>query len=143
MIDRPHYESQVLDHLGLVAGMFDELGIGDILDQATQQKAFDAPPVFSYAERDTFFQVSERLDAILATLRNPTNRVALVLTVGYFRATKHFFTPPFDPTDVAYVAKRLTYTPEQIAFETYDAKASAEYRKNKRYFSAAHWEHNS
>ena len=37
MIDRPHYESQVLDHLGLVAGMFDELGIGDILDQATQQ----------------------------------------------------------------------------------------------------------
>ena len=37
MIDRPPYESQVLDHLGLVAGMFDELGIGDILDQATQQ----------------------------------------------------------------------------------------------------------
>jgi transposase len=37
MIDRPQYESQVLDHLGLVAGMFDELGIGDILDQATQQ----------------------------------------------------------------------------------------------------------
>src|SRR5687768_5670731 len=37
MNDRPQYESQVLDHLGLVAGMFDELGIGDILDQATQQ----------------------------------------------------------------------------------------------------------
>jgi transposase len=37
MIDRPQYESQVLDHLGLVAGMFDELGIGDILDQATQE----------------------------------------------------------------------------------------------------------
>jgi transposase len=26
-----------LDHLGLVAGMFDELGIGDVLDQATHQ----------------------------------------------------------------------------------------------------------
>jgi transposase len=26
-----------LDHLGLVAGMFDELGIGDVIDQATQQ----------------------------------------------------------------------------------------------------------
>ena len=37
MIDQPQYESQVLDHLGLVAGMFDELGIGEILDQATQQ----------------------------------------------------------------------------------------------------------
>jgi transposase len=31
------YRSQVLDHLGLIAGMFDELGIGDVLDQATQQ----------------------------------------------------------------------------------------------------------
>ena len=26
--------SEVLDHLGLVAGMFDELGIGDVLDRA-------------------------------------------------------------------------------------------------------------
>ena len=33
----PMYHSQVLDHLGLVAGMFDELGIGEVLDQATQQ----------------------------------------------------------------------------------------------------------
>jgi transposase len=37
MPERPMYRSQVLDHLGLVAGMFDELGIGDVLDQATQQ----------------------------------------------------------------------------------------------------------
>jgi transposase len=35
MPDQPTYRSQVLDHLGLVAGMFDELGIGDVLDQAT------------------------------------------------------------------------------------------------------------
>ena len=37
MPDHPTYHSQVLDHLGLVAGMFDELGIGDTLDQATRQ----------------------------------------------------------------------------------------------------------
>ena len=37
MPDLPAYRSQVLDHLGLVAGMFDELGIGDVLDQATRQ----------------------------------------------------------------------------------------------------------
>jgi TnpA family transposase len=92
---------------------------------ASELKAFDALPVLSHAERDTLFQVSERLGAILATLRNPTNRVALVLSVGYFRATKRFFTPPFDPIDVAYVAKCLDYTPEHIDFEAYDAKASA------------------
>ena len=37
MCAHPPYRSQVLDHLGLVAGMFDELGIGDVIDQATQQ----------------------------------------------------------------------------------------------------------
>jgi transposase len=31
------YRSQILDHLGLVAGMFDELGIGEVVDNATQQ----------------------------------------------------------------------------------------------------------
>lgn len=35
---KPHsYRTQVLDHLGLVAGMFDELGITEVIDQATQQ----------------------------------------------------------------------------------------------------------
>lgn len=36
MPDQPTYRSQVLDHLGLVAGMFDALGIGDVLDHATR-----------------------------------------------------------------------------------------------------------
>jgi transposase len=35
---QPHsYRTQVLDHLGLVAGMFEELGITEVIDQATQQ----------------------------------------------------------------------------------------------------------
>jgi transposase len=35
---QPHpYRTQLLDHLGLVAGMFEELGIGDVLDHATHQ----------------------------------------------------------------------------------------------------------
>lgn len=33
----PIYQSQVLDHLGLVAGMYDELGIGEVIDQAIPQ----------------------------------------------------------------------------------------------------------
>jgi transposase len=37
MPDQHTYRSQVLDHLGLVAGMFDELSIDNIIDQATQQ----------------------------------------------------------------------------------------------------------
>jgi transposase len=37
MPDHSIYRSQVLDHRGLVAGMCDELGIGEVLDRATQQ----------------------------------------------------------------------------------------------------------
>jgi transposase len=33
----PLYRTQVLDHLGLGAGMFEELGITEVIDQATQQ----------------------------------------------------------------------------------------------------------
>jgi transposase len=31
------YRRQIFDHLGLVAGMFAELGMGDVIDRATQQ----------------------------------------------------------------------------------------------------------
>src|SRR5262245_21087013 len=31
------YRTQVLDHLGLVAGMFEELGLTEVIDQATKQ----------------------------------------------------------------------------------------------------------
>ena len=35
---KPHsYRTQILDHLGLVAGMFEELGITEVIDQTTQQ----------------------------------------------------------------------------------------------------------
>jgi len=37
MPDPPTYRSHVLDHLGLVAGMFDALGLGEIIDPATPQ----------------------------------------------------------------------------------------------------------
>jgi transposase len=37
MSQQPSYRTQVLDHLGLVAGMYDELGIGDVIDRTTQQ----------------------------------------------------------------------------------------------------------
>ena len=37
MPQQPPYRAQVLDHLGLVAGMFDELGVAGVIDRATQQ----------------------------------------------------------------------------------------------------------
>lgn len=37
MPGQPTYHSRILDHLGLVAGMRDALGMGDVLDHATHQ----------------------------------------------------------------------------------------------------------
>ena len=37
MADQAPYRSQVLDHLGRVAGLFDALGMGDVIDHATHQ----------------------------------------------------------------------------------------------------------
>jgi Domain of unknown function (DUF4277) len=34
---QPTYRSPVIDHRGLVAGMFDALGMGELRDHATQQ----------------------------------------------------------------------------------------------------------
>ena len=90
-----------------------------------EHQAFETPPVFSPTERDTYFHVSESFEGLLATLRSPTNCVCLVLTVGYFRATKRFFGAPFHQADVAYVSHTLGYTPDQIDLAAYDVKATA------------------
>jgi len=39
MASPTHYRSKVLDHLGLVAGMYDELGIGELIDRIVPQEA--------------------------------------------------------------------------------------------------------
>ena len=92
---------------------------------AAEHHDFETPPVFSPTERETFFHVSDSLQELLTTLRSPTNGVCLVLTVGYFRATKRFFAAPCHQADVAYVADKLGYTPDQIDLAAYDAKATA------------------
>ena len=78
MPDQPTYRSQVLDHLGLVAGMFDELGIGDVLDQATHQN----PDM-----RD--LTVGEAVKAMVLNGLGVTNH-ALSLVPKFFQNT-----PPF------------------------------------------------
>ena len=53
---------------------------------AVERAEFESPPVFSRAERHRYFQVSPSLDALLATLRTPTNQIYFLLRLGYFRA---------------------------------------------------------
>jgi hypothetical protein len=42
MASPEHYSSKQLNHLGLVAGMYDELGIGELIDQLIFKMATNA-----------------------------------------------------------------------------------------------------
>ena len=52
-------------------------------------------------------------------------RIGLLITIGYFRATKRFFTYPFHPTDVEDAALRLGCLLRLIDMSADDAKAAS------------------
>jgi Domain of unknown function (DUF4158) len=85
---------------------------------------FETPPVFTALERERFFHVPESFAPLLASQRTFTNQVCLVLTLGYFRATKRFFPRSFHPADIAHVAQRLGSLPGLVELERYDEKAT-------------------
>jgi TnpA family transposase len=75
---------------------------------ATEQEAFDKPPLFERRERKKFFEFPKGLLDIAQSMRGADHRVGFLVSCGYFLATRRFFSPAeFDPRDVAYVAGRL------------------------------------
>jgi hypothetical protein len=48
----------------------------------TEAAAFEAPPVFTSVERKRFFDLSQRLEELLHTLRSPVNQTGFVLALG-------------------------------------------------------------
>lgn len=92
---------------------------------AAERAEFESPPVFSGAERQRYFQVPPSLDAVLQTLRTPTNQIYFLLRLGYFRATGRFFPEPYPAADLADVIGKLGFLPGLVALEDYDEKATA------------------
>ena len=92
---------------------------------AAEREEFESPPVFSRVERQRYFQIPHSLDAVLTTLRTPTNQVYFLLRLGYFRATGRFFTGPYPAADVADVVGNLGFLPGLVALDDYDEKATA------------------
>jgi hypothetical protein len=90
---------------------------------------FETPPVFSPLERGRFFQVPESFAPLLASQRTFPNQVCLVLTLGYFRATKRFFPQHFHPADIEHVAQRLGYLPGLVELDRYDEKATTAHQR--------------
>lgn len=72
------------------------------------QREFETPPVFTYAHRRFFFQITDDIRSVLASLDAPANQVGFLLQLGYFRAASRFFTPAtFVRKDWEFAARRV------------------------------------
>jgi hypothetical protein len=75
---------------------------------ASEQAAFDKPPLFGHPERTKFFAFPKAFLDMAQNMRREDHQVGFLVSCGYFRATWRFFSPvDFDPCDVAYVAYQL------------------------------------
>ena len=75
---------------------------------ASEQEAFDKPPLFDHEQRKQFFNFPKAILAIAGSLRTPSNQVGFLLICGYFKATKRFFLPAdFLQRDIDAVAQLL------------------------------------
>ena len=94
-----------------------------------EQQAFDTPPVLSAGQRHKYFAVSPELSELIASLRRPVNQVCFLVQLGYFRATHRFFSHPYPPYDVAYVARRLGVPPHTVDVPSYDEATARRHRR--------------
>ncbi|MDX2494884.1 MAG: Tn3 family transposase [Desulfuromusa sp.] len=74
----------------------------------SEKAAFDNPPIFDFRERKKFFEFPKPLLELANSLRNPVYQVCFLVSCGYFRAARRFFSPvDFYQRDVAYVASQF------------------------------------
>ena len=73
-----------------------------------EREAFNSPPVFSSFQRKQYFDYPSKLRRFAAGLRNPVYQLGFLLSAGYFKAARRFYSPgSFHPRDVEYVARQL------------------------------------
>lgn len=88
----------------------------------SEQEAFDQPPLFDHRERKKFFDLPKLLLELAETLRHPSHQVWFLVSCGYFRARKRFFSPAdFHDRDIAFVARHLGLD-EDVQFTSYPSR---------------------
>lgn len=75
---------------------------------ASEQDAFDKPPLFDHKERKQFLTLPKGLMDIAKGLRTPDSQIGFLLMCGYFKATKRFYQPQdFRDRDIAAAIHQL------------------------------------
>lgn len=92
---------------------------------AVEKEAFDAPPEFNAAQRKQYFDLSIALQQANSSLRSPTNRLCFLVSCGYFKAAKQFFSPiVFNRRDKELVAARMNIAFDDIVVSEYDKQTA-------------------
>lgn len=89
-----------------------------------EREAFNSPPVFSSFQRKHYFDFPSKLRRFAAGLRNPACQLGFLLSAGYFKAARRFFSPgSFHPRDIEYVARQLEPGAPTVDFAQYHPRA--------------------
>jgi len=99
-----------------------------ILD-SKEEKSFDAPPIFSSAERKRFLSYTERIRTYANNIRSPAKKVCFLLSVSYFRATQKFFPGKFEKKDIDYLCEKLQIDFKKVDITAYDRPTIHTHRK--------------
>ena len=87
---------------------------------ASEQEAFDKPPLLDHRERKQFFDLPKGLIDIATSLRTPDTQIGFVLVCGYFRAARRFYLPhDFHERDVQAAATMLGLTISDFSPDRY------------------------
>ena len=93
------------------------------------RKEFDSVPVFDSHKRKLFFRVSSQIQDILGKLRTSTTKVAFLIVLGYFKATKQFFNFGFHSQDVQYICTKLNINIATVDLKTYSRQKFAHHKR--------------
>ena len=93
-----------------------------------EREAFEAMPNFNSAERKQFFAMPKVFIEMMDSLRTPTHQVCFIVTAGYFKAQRRFFSKQFRQQDLDFVARQLGFTTEQVDVRTYENQTYARHQ---------------
>ena len=100
-----------------------------------EREAFNSPPVFSSFQRKQYFDFPSELRRFAAGLRDPAYQLGFLLSAGYFKAARRFFSPgSFHPRDIEYVARQLEPGALTVDFAQYHPRARQRHEHTIRTF---------
>lgn len=95
-----------------------------------ERSLFDLPPIFNADDRACYFSLTSNEIKLVYAIRTQTNKVGFVLQLGYFKSNGKFFTSEqYRQHDIAYVAKMLEISQDEIDLSYYQKKIPSDHRK--------------